>query len=143
MNTVKPSPLLKWAFLADAGVSGAVAVLQLGLSTRLATLLNLPPPLLLGTGLFLAGYAALLVVMARSAALWRPLVQFIVIGNVGWAVACIALIAGGLVAPGPLGVGFLIVQAVAVLIFAGLQAMGLAGSGRPAAPRARDTIARI
>ena len=132
MTTITPSPLLKWAFLADAGVSGAVALLQLGLSSRLAALLNLPALLLLGTGAFLVGYTVLLAVMARSAALWRPLVRLIVIGNAAWAVGCVVLIAAGTLAPGALGVAYLIVQAVTVLSFAGLQAMGLAGSGRAA-----------
>ena len=125
MKTITPSPLLKFAFGADAAVSGAVALLQLGLSTYLGSLLNMPGALLSGTGLFLAGYATLLLVLARSKAVWSALVQFIAIGNIGWALGCIGLMVAGIVQPGALGVAFLLVQAVTVLVFAALQLVGL------------------
>lgn len=136
MKTVTPSPLLTFAFGADAIVSGAVALLQLAAAAWLGKLLQLPPALLLGTGLFLVGYTALLMVLARSRAIWSALVRFVALGNVGWAAGCVALMAADLVAPGPLGVGFLLVQAVTVLVFAALQWMGLASSApAPAVPR--------
>lgn len=128
MKTVAPSALLKFAFIADAAGSGAIALLQLGLSAYLGKLLLLPPALLLGTGLFLVGYTALLVVLATSKSVWPALVQFVVIGNVGWALACIGLMLTGIVEPGALGIGFLLIQAVAVLVFAALEWMGLASS---------------
>lgn len=128
MKTITPSPLLTFAFGADALVSGAVALLQLATAAWLGKLLQLPPALLLGTGLFLAGYTALLIVLARSRVIWSGLARFVALGNIGWAAGCAALIAAGLVTPGPLGVGFLLVQAVTVLVFAALQWMGLASS---------------
>ena len=133
MKSVQPAPFLKFAFIADAAVSGAVGVLQLLLPRALADWLLLPNALLLGTGVFLAAYAALLLVFARSKSLWRALVQFVIIGNVGWAIACLALLTSGAVAPSALGSAFLAVQVVAVLAFAGLEFAGLKRSEAAAA----------
>jgi hypothetical protein len=87
MQTVHPSRLLRIALLADAVVSGAMGVLQLGAAAALATLLELPQALLLGTGEFLLAYALLLVTLATRTRLWPALVTFIVLGNVLWALA--------------------------------------------------------
>lgn len=125
MKSVQPAPLLKFAFLADAAVSGAVAALQLLLPRALADWLLLPNALLLGTGAFLAAYAALLLVFARSKSVWRALVHIVIAGNVGWAVACLGLLTASAVKPSALGVAFLLVQIVAVLAFAGLELAGL------------------
>jgi hypothetical protein len=46
--------------LADAFVSDVVALLQLALTGLLVEFLQLPPSLLMGTGVFLAAYVALL-----------------------------------------------------------------------------------
>lgn len=43
MKSIQPSPLLKQALFADALISGAVALLQVGPTAMLAGLLQLPP----------------------------------------------------------------------------------------------------
>lgn len=123
MVSIQPSPLLKFAFAADAAVSLAVAVLQLLAVEELSRLLLLPRMLLLESGAFLVGYALLLAVLARSRSIPRPLVLFLVIGNAGWAAGC-ALVAA-LTGPSLLGAAFLAIQSVTVLLFAGLQLAGL------------------
>ena len=128
MKTVLPSRQLKIALTADAIVGATIALLHLALPSWLASLLMLPAALLLGTGLFLAGYAVMLVLMARSGRLPRALVQFVVIGNVGWAGACFALMLGDAVAPNPLGLGYLVIHMVSVLAFAALEFAGLRSS---------------
>jgi hypothetical protein len=125
MRTVSPSPLLKTALAADAAVSGAAAVLQLAAADWLVGTLMLPRPLLVETGAFLVAYTILLVVLARSARLPAAVVATIVLGNVAWAVACVALVAAGAFPLTGLGVAFLIVQALAVLVFAALEYAGL------------------
>lgn len=45
--------------------------------------------------------------------------------NVLWAIACVLLLISGIVAPNSLGVAFVIVQTVAVLVFAELQLTAL------------------
>ena len=130
MNTIQPNKFLRGALLADAVVSGAVALLQLALTGLLVDLLRLPSPLLLGTGAFLVAYVALLLVLARSARVWTPLIWIVVMGNVAWALACIWLVSGAAVKPSALGVAFVGVQAVAVLIFAALEYKGVVESAR-------------
>lgn len=126
MRTVLPSPLLRGAFLLDAGISAGAGVLQL--LSGAAAWLGLPAPLLTETGLFLLVYAAALVLLARSRVLWALLVQGVVIGNGVWALACVAVLPSGWLAPSALGTGWLLLQAVAVLVFAAAQALGLARS---------------
>lgn len=125
MNTIFPSRFLKLALIADALVSGAVAALQLVAAAWLSELLNLPKPLLIDTGVFLVGYTILLVLLARSTTVWSLIIGVVIIGNIGWAIACIGLLASGSVSPNVLGMAFVIVQAVAVLVFAAMEYSGL------------------
>ncbi len=125
MKTVQPARLLKFALFADAGASLALGVLQLLLPSMLTQQLGLPTLLLTGTGLFLLGYALILVLLASARQVWAAAIQFIVIGNVGWTVACVALLASSSVAPTLLGTAFIVAQAAAVLLFAYLQQAGL------------------
>lgn len=127
MHTIHPSPLLKFALLADAAVSGAVATLQVSLPQQLAALLQLPHALLLDTGIFLVGYVALLIVLACSRHVWSWLIGFIAIGNVGWAVGCLGLLASDAISPNTLGISFIALQAITVSVFAVLQFKGLKG----------------
>lgn len=136
MNAVFPSPLLRAGLTLDAVGSGAMALLQLLLSSTLVTWLQLPQPLVLGTGLFMLGYAALTGWMARASRLPVALVRLVVFGNLGWAAAAVlllVLVEG--VAPSTLGLAFLAVHAVSVLGFAALQGPGLVRSA-PAGGRA-------
>ncbi len=125
MKTIQPVRLLKFALYADAAASLSLGLLQLMLPSLLADTLSLPTALLTGTGLFLIGYTVSLVLLASARQVWAAAVQFIVIGNVGWAVACLALAASALVSPSTLGIGFLLFQAVAVLLFACFEHTGL------------------
>lgn len=128
MKTIEPSAFLRGVLLADAVVSGAVALFQLALAQTLATWLHLPVTWLVATGAFLVGYVVLLVVLARSARLSAAWVWLVVLGNIAWAVGCVLLPVSGAVNPSGLGLAFLVVHAVAVLAFAALEARGLAGS---------------
>lgn len=134
MKSIQASQLLKTALLADAAVSAAAAALQLAVPDGLAELLHLPRALLVETGAFLAVYVVLLVAMARAARLWSSLVWVVVLGNVGWALGCVGLAVSPV--PGALGVAFLLVQALAVLVFAALEYRGLKSS----APRCGDEL---
>ncbi|MBC8086532.1 MAG: hypothetical protein H7Z40_04660 [Phycisphaerae bacterium] len=128
MLMVQSSSLLKKALAADAVVSGGVALLQVVASASLSGLLMLPQALLFESGLFLVAYTLVLVTLARSARVASAIVMLIVVGNIGWAVACVALVAGNVVTPSTLGLAFLTVQVVSVLAFAGLEWAGLRGS---------------
>jgi hypothetical protein len=133
MNTIHPSRLLKAALLADAVASGAVALLHLLLNRYLSERLGLDSRLLLYTGLFLLGYANLLLVLAYSDRVWIKLLRFIIGGNAAWAAACLLLALMPGLAVMPLGAAFLGMQALAVLALACCEYAGLRAGLRASA----------
>ncbi|MFL9499432.1 hypothetical protein ACJMQP_05170 [Rhodopseudomonas palustris] len=120
-----PSTLLRSALQADAVVSGAMALLLSLAAGTLSRLLALPQPLLLETGLFLIGYAALVGWLGTRSVLLRALVLIVIGGNALWTLASAALLLSGAVTPNALGIAFVLMQATAVGIFAELQFIGL------------------
>lgn len=139
MSTIYPSRLLKRSLLADAAVSGGVGALQLAAADWLSRLLALPQPLLLDTGAFLVAYAVALLILANSRRVWPAIVMIIVLGNVGWAIACAGVLATHALPPSILGAVFLLVQAAAVLTFAALEYAGLKASAPAGATVAAGT----
>jgi hypothetical protein len=137
MKTIRPSSMLKTALAVDAGVGAAAACAQLALAGPLSELLSLPRPLLVETGLFLVGLAALLAILARSERVPAWLIRTIVVGNVAWSLACVGLWVGNVVQPGALGIGYLVAQAVAVFALAMWEAAGL----RRSHPAGSDAMA--
>jgi hypothetical protein len=123
MNSIAPSSFLKRVLLADAGVSGSVALLQLVASQPLAALTGLSTGLLLGTGAFLVGYVGLLIALAVRAQVWVGMLWLVIAGNLGWAVAALGVSAS--LPLSPLGHAFALVHAVAVSVFAYLEYRGL------------------
>jgi hypothetical protein len=120
--------MLKTALTVDALSGAGTASLQLLMPRLLADQLGLPMALLLETGLFLVGLAALLAFLASRERVAAPLIWAIVIGNVGWSAGCVLLAATGLVTPTPLGIAFLLLQAAVVLALAAWEAAGLRAS---------------
>jgi hypothetical protein len=59
---------------------------------------------------------------------WSVIIGIVVIGNIGWAIACIGLLISDIVSPNGFGVAFVIVQAIAVLVFAAMEYSGLKAS---------------
>lgn len=130
MHTIVPSPLLKSVLLLDAVVGGLTALLQLSASSWLATLLELPRLLLVDSGLLLMGYMLLLSVLANLARVSAGWIWLVVLGNISWAVGCVAILATGAVATNALGAGFIALHVLTVLTFASLELVGLKGSER-------------
>ena len=126
---INPSLFLRRALLVDAIFSGASAVLLILGASALASLLNLPEPLLRETGLFLVAYAALVGWLGTRPSMPKALVWIVVAGNAAWALASIALLFSGWVAPNLLGEAAVALQAIAVGVFAELQYVGLRRSG--------------
>lgn len=130
MPDIAPSPLLRRALLADALGSLPVAALHLMATAPLAAATQLPAALLGASGAVMAAYVASLLVMAGRTRLQRWLVQAVVVGNAGWALAALAL--GLWLWPAAAGWALLALHAAWVLAFAALQAIGLRRSA-PAA----------
>jgi hypothetical protein len=126
MTSIYPTRFLRYALIADALACTALVVLQLSLVELLASQLQLPAILLTGSGVFLAVYVALLIVLAGSKSVLKAMVWLVVVGNVAWAIACLALAA--LPGPSGLGLAYLIAQAVFVLVIARIEWVGLKGS---------------
>ncbi|WP_375159602.1 hypothetical protein [Bradyrhizobium sp. RDT46] len=127
------SNFLRRALLADAVFSGVAALgFTFGAST-FAALFNLPEALLRETGLFLIGYAALVGWLASRAAVAKPLVLLVVVGNAAWTVGSIALLLSGAVSPNLAGELMVVAQAIATGVFAELQYVGLRRSESVAA----------
>ena len=126
---IMPSQFLRRALLADTVFSGAGAVMFSLAASELAPLFNLPEALLLETGLFLIGYAALVGWMSTRQSLPRILVGIVVVGNAAWTLASIALLFSGAVAPNLLGEAAIVAQAIATGTLAELQYVGLRRSG--------------
>jgi hypothetical protein len=124
---------LRHALVADAVVTGAVAVLQTFGAGLLAPMLNLPQPLVLETGLFLIAYTALVGWLATRQSMPKALVVIVIAGNAAWALGSIALMFSGAVTPNLLGLAFIAVHAISTGVFAELQYIGLRKSTDPVA----------
>ncbi|AVS71173.1 hypothetical protein C8247_12535 [Paracidovorax avenae] len=115
-------PRVLWADAAGCAAAGAV---QCATAGPLGAATGLPAALLSATGWFLLAYAAVAAVIATRPAMPRALILLLAVGNLGWAVGCIALaFAGPWDLPG-YGVAWLVVQGVFALVLADLQWMGL------------------
>ena len=109
---------------ADASITLAAGALHLLFTPQLVGSMNLPTPLLTGTGLFMLCYAALVLFIATRDPLPRPLIGLLAIGNFGWAAASVALLVGGWVAPTGWGLAWVLAQAAIVAVLAELQWTG-------------------
>lgn len=133
---IHPSLFLRRAIQADAAVSGAMALLLVAGAGPLAPLLSLPEAFLRNTGLVLVVYAALVGFLGTRAMMAKGAVWAAIAVNALWTLDSLALLASGWVSPNLLGQAFVVMQAVAVGVFAELQYVGLRRSA-DAAPAAR------
>lgn len=124
---------LRAVLWADAASGAATALLHFAVPGLLGRWLGLAPALLLASGLALLAYVALAGWLATRALPPRGGVLALAIGNIGWAIGCVALLFAG-VAGTALGQAYLVVLAVAVGLLGELQwlAVRRAGTGRPA-----------
>lgn len=129
-NPIVPTPLLRIALLGDAAASGATGLLMAAGAGALAGPLGLPVSLLLGAGLVLLPYAALVAWLGRGAAVPRGWVRAVIAVNLLWVVDSVLVLAVFGLSPTPLGTAFVLAQAAAVAGFAALQYVAL----RRAAP---------
>lgn len=122
---IHPSPFLRRALLADALFSGVSALALTFGAGALAPLFNLPETLLRESGLFLIAYTAFVGILGTRAAMPKALVLVVIAGNAAWTLASVALLLSGLVSPNLPGEAAVVMQAIAVGVFAELQFVGL------------------
>ena len=122
----------------DALLSGASGFLLAVLTPLLDDLLGAPAALLVALGLFLVGYAAVLVLVARRGGAPRRAVAAVVAGNAIWVVASVVVALADLLTLTAAGTVLVLFQAGAVAVVAErqLRSIGTASSSS-AGPRAR------
>jgi hypothetical protein len=125
MSYTQPSTLLRYALLADAIASGATGLLLLAGAGLLEGFLNIPVALSREAGLVLIPYVAFVAYIGTRENIARGAVWAIILANAVWALASIALLASGWIAPNLLGVIFIALQAAVVAVFGELQFVGL------------------
>ena len=125
MSLVAMSSFLRRALLADALVSAVAGVVMSLGADALAPLLALPAGLLLGAGLVLFPWAAALLWMTRQPAVPAAAVWTVIVLNSAWVVESVWVALGGIVQPNVLGQVFIAVQALAVVVFAELEFIGM------------------
>jgi hypothetical protein len=125
MPTIIPSPLLRQALVADAATSAACGLLMALAAGPLSSLLGLPETLLRVAGAVLLPYAAFIGWLGLREQVQRAVVWAVVIGNALWAADSLLLLASGWVEPTRAGFAFVVAQALAVLMYAEFQYVGL------------------
>lgn len=127
-----PFPL-RSILLFDAAACLGMGALLVALAGPLAGVMALPAALLFWAGMILFPVALFMGIVA----LWlpgnQPAVMLVILGNVLWVVASVALLLG-LVAPNVLGVIFVLGQAAFVAVLARLEQLAL----RAACSRQRE-----
>lgn len=132
---IHPSLFLRRALQADAIVSGAMALLLVFGAGFLASLLNLPEAFLRNTGLVLVVFALGVGYLASREMMSKVAVWAVIAINAVWTIDSIVLLASGWVSPNLLGQAFIVMQAIAVGVFAELEFIGLRKSASPVAAR--------
>ena len=125
MSITQHGSFLRRALLADAHISGVTGLMMFGGASFLAGFLLLPEALLRSAGLVLLPFAVFVGVVASREQVSSAAVRVVIVINAVWALSSIALLVTGTVAPNMLGHGFVLVQAIAVAVFAELQVLGL------------------
>ena len=120
-NAIDRPAALRRALLLDAAASGTMGVLLALAAGALQPLLGLPEGLLRWVGIFLIPFALFLVTSALRAHTPSGVVMMIVVGNVLWVLASVALVLSKAFAPTAIGTVFVLAQAVAVAVFAHLE----------------------
>jgi hypothetical protein len=125
MSSPDSSTFLRNVLLLDAATCAFQGALTTFGSGLVAQLTALPPALLIYAGASLFPIAIFMAVVATRATLPVPGVWLVILGNVGWVIASVALLVGGWVAPNALGLVFVLGQAAAVAGLSALEYVGL------------------
>ena len=84
-----------------------------------------------GAGDFLLLYGAAVAFLATRARTPAVIIWLLVVGNIAWGVASVGILLAGDVQPTLLGKGYILAQALTVLLLAGLQYFCVRSTPRP------------
>jgi hypothetical protein len=141
MNSIPMTKILRLSLAGDAVMSAAAGLLMVGGAGFLSQFLELPQSLLAYAGIALIPYVIFLGMIARRASLSAALVWAVIGGNMLWSLASALLLTMGLVSPNAFGYAFVIIQAIAVLGFAGFQYLALRQASKGLAPNPVGSVA--
>lgn len=132
MEILRTSTFLRRVLLADAATCLAAGLLMLFGAGLLEQSMRLPQELSRYVGIGLLPFAAFLVYLATRENLSQPVVWAVIVLNVLWTADSILLLLSGWIEPTGLGYAFVILQALGVAVFAGLEYLGLRRSAMAA-----------
>ena len=123
---------LRTVLLVDAVTCTAMGALLALAARPLGDLMQLPVGLLLYAGLALFPIAAFMAAVACVTPASRIGALLVVVGNVGWVLASLALLVTGGIAPNALGLAFIVGQALVVAVLAKLEYDAMGAAALPA-----------
>lgn len=123
---------LKSVLILDAVTCAGIFLIALLAAAPVAALLGLPVIVVTLAGWICLASALLMAFVAVQQPPSAALTRLIVIGNLGWVAASFAVLAVFAGQMTGVGIAFVIAQALAVLVFAFLEARGAATVGRAA-----------
>lgn len=125
MSLINHPAFLRTVLRIDAATCVVTGLLMTAGSGLVADLTQIPANLLMSAGLSLFPIAAFIAFVASRAPIWPLGVWLVVVGNVGWVLASLWLLAGGAITPNILGFVFVVMQAAVVAVLATLESVGL------------------
>ncbi|MDQ3686761.1 MAG: hypothetical protein M3430_14365 [Acidobacteriota bacterium] len=125
MQLFRTSTFLRRVLFADAATCIATGLLMMFGANLLEWYLGLPAELSRYAGLSLLPFAAFLVYLAMRENISQRVVWAVIILNALWTADSFLLLLSGWVTPTEVGYAFVIVQALGVGAFAGLEYLGL------------------
>ena len=112
---------LRYVLWADAISCLVCGILQVALTGPLSSYFGLSENLLMGTGVFLLVYGAVVAFLATRKQVPCAIIGLLIVGNIAWGVLAVATLLGGDARITLLGKGYVTAQALTVLILAQLQ----------------------
>ena len=112
---------LRYVLWANAISCLVCGILQVTLAGPLSSYFGLSQDLLMGTGVFLLVYGAVVAFLATRTQVPIAILGLLIVGNIMWGVLAAAILLGGDARITLLGKGYVTAQALTVLILAQMQ----------------------
>lgn len=112
---------LRYVLWADAISCLACGILQVTLTSTLNSYFGLSQALLIGTGVFLLLYGAVVAFLATRARVANLIVGLLIVSNIAWGVLAVGILLEGDGQITLLGQSYIVVQTLTVLVLAQLQ----------------------
>jgi hypothetical protein len=130
---------LRYVLWADAISCLVCGLLQVTLTGPMNSYFGLPQNLLMGTGVFLLLYGAVVAFLATRSQVPGAILWLLIVGNIVWGALAVTLLMGGDERITLIGKGYITAQALTVLILAQLQYFAVRiGKGKQGASARRE-----